>query len=114
MLQKHEAGNGDDKMKKFIKTGNVWFSGAPLFQKPKSDASTDEAAASESDSPKAPDADRSTGSFAEKEPDLSDAPVSAAAQPDDTELVAVIAAAIAASEQIPPDGFVVRTIRKRT
>ncbi|MCD7865720.1 MAG: OadG family protein [Clostridiales bacterium] len=31
----------------------------------------------------------------------------------DPELVAVIAAAIAASEQIPLDGFVVRTIRKR-
>ncbi|MCC8080656.1 MAG: hypothetical protein LIO80_01345 [Lachnospiraceae bacterium] len=101
-------------MKKFIKTGNAWFSGTPLFQKPKSDASTDEAAASESDSPKVPDADRPAGSFAEKEPDLSDASVSATAQSDDMELVAVIAAAIAASEQIPPDGFVVRTIRKRT
>ena len=31
---------------------------------------------------------------------------------DDTELVAVIAAAIAASEQVPVDGFVVRSIRK--
>ncbi|MCD8156623.1 MAG: OadG family protein [Clostridiales bacterium] len=37
----------------------------------------------------------------------------AAVQTDDTELIAVIAAAIAASEQIPLDGFIVRTIRKR-
>ena len=49
------------------------------------------------------------------------APVAAAPAPvvveeedltDDTELVAVIAAAIAASEQVPADGFVVRSIRK--
>lgn len=46
------------------------------------------------------------------------APVSAPAaafvaeEPDDTELIAVIAAAIAASEGTTPDGFVVRSIRK--
>ena len=32
---------------------------------------------------------------------------------DDLELIAVIAAAIAASEQVPPDSFVVRTIKRR-
>lgn len=36
----------------------------------------------------------------------------AAPQTDDLELVAVIAAAIAASEQVPLDSFVVRTIRR--
>ncbi len=92
------------------------FSGTPLFQKPKNDALTDAAETSESDTSDlpVPDADRLTGSFAEKELNLSDGPVSAALQPNDTELVAVIAAAIAASEQMPLDGFVVRTIRKRT
>lgn len=39
--------------------------------------------------------------------------VPAAAKTDDTELVAVIAAVIAASEQIPLDSFVVRTIKRR-
>lgn len=37
----------------------------------------------------------------------------AEAQPDDSELVAVIAAAIAASEGTSPEGFVVRSIRHR-
>lgn len=37
----------------------------------------------------------------------------AAAETDDTELVAVIAAAIAASEGTSPDGFVVRSIKRR-
>ena len=36
-----------------------------------------------------------------------------AVQTDDLELVAVIAAAIAASEQIPVDSFVVRSIKRR-
>ena len=43
------------------------------------------------------------------------APVTAPAEEelaDDEELVAVIAAAVAASENISPDGFVVRSIRK--
>ena len=37
----------------------------------------------------------------------------AAEETDDLELVAVITAAIAASEQAPADGFVVRSIRRR-
>lgn len=40
------------------------------------------------------------------------APVAAVEETDDTELIAVIAAAIAASEGTSPDGFVVRSIRK--
>jgi len=52
-----------------------------------------------------------------KKPVSKPAPAPAAAavpvQTDDTELIAVIAAAIAASEQIPLDGFIVRTIKKR-
>jgi sodium pump decarboxylase gamma subunit len=39
-------------------------------------------------------------------------PAVAAEETDDTELIAVIAAAIAASEGTSPDGFVVRSIRK--
>ena len=41
------------------------------------------------------------------------APAPAAEETDDLELVAVITAAIAASEQAPADGFVVRSIRRR-
>lgn len=59
--------------------------------------------------------------FAKKEEVLEEAPVKApVAEPvfavdetDDLELVAVIAAAIAASEQIPVDSFRVRTIKRR-
>ena len=40
-------------------------------------------------------------------------PVMETAPEDDTELVAVIAAAIAASEGTTPDGFVVRSIKRR-
>jgi hypothetical protein len=36
-----------------------------------------------------------------------------AEETDDLELIAVISAAIAASEQAPADGFVVRSIRRR-
>ncbi len=53
---------------------------------------------------------------AEKAPAPKPTPVPApvpAAQPDDGELVAVIAAAIAASENTSPEGFVVRSIRRR-
>ena len=39
-------------------------------------------------------------------------PVQAAAQTDDTELIAVIAAAIAAAENTTTDSFVVRSIKK--
>lgn len=100
-------------MKKMIKPGNILFAGSPLFQKHKNDPSADTAKATVPDTSDAPDAYGSAETFAEKDPDLFDAPVSAAPQPDDPELVAVIAAAIAASEQMPLDGFVVRTIRKR-
>lgn len=41
------------------------------------------------------------------------APAVAVQETDDLELVAVIAAAIAASEQVPLDSFVVRTIKRR-
>lgn len=60
--------------------------------------------------------------FAKKENDKGDVPVadktvveevSTDAGTDDAELIAVIAAAIAASENTTTDGFVVRTIRKR-
>ena len=53
---------------------------------------------------------------------VSDVPASAPApsaqeeiveEVDDLELIAVISAAIAASEQAPADGFVVRSIRRR-
>lgn len=55
-----------------------------------------------------------------KQPEEAPAPISASAPaavisepvPDDTELIAVIAAAIAASEGTSPDGLVVRSIRK--
>lgn len=40
-------------------------------------------------------------------------PVFAVDETDDLELVAVIAAAIAASEQVPVDSFRVRTIKRR-
>lgn len=40
-------------------------------------------------------------------------PVVAVDETDDLELVAVIAAAIAASEQVPVDSFRVRTIKRR-
>ncbi len=46
-------------------------------------------------------------------PVIESAPVEAEDETDDLELVAVISAAIAASEQAPVDGFVVRSIRRR-
>lgn len=48
------------------------------------------------------------------EPEISQAaPSTAVDLTDDLELVAVIAAAIAASEQVPVDSFRVRTIKRR-
>lgn len=57
--------------------------------------------------------------FAKKEEPLAEAPKAAPVQAapvqetDDLELVAVIAAAIAASENVPVDSFRVRTIKRR-
>lgn len=57
--------------------------------------------------------------FAKKEEPVAEAPKAAPAQAvpvqetDDLELVAVIAAAIAASENVPADSFRVRTIKRR-
>lgn len=57
------------------------------------------------------------GAPAESEPDSVSSSVPServcADQTDDLELVAVIAAAIAAYEQVPPDSFRVRTIKRR-
>ena len=51
--------------------------------------------------------------FAKKEEPVAEAPKAAPVQADDLELVAVIAAAIAASENVPVDSFRVRTIKRR-